>query len=865
MKSNSLNVKPDRKESNLKYWLTKIPKNIQPTGIRLDFRRPVDYLENTGELEFQLDGDLSQKITGLANSEPFLIYCILMSALNIYLYKYKKAPCIVVGSPELKGKDGAPTGNNALAITGEIKDDCSFKELLVYIKDNLVEGYKNQDYCYDDLIKELAIDKTANKCPLFDVTLALKNIHHELPLLKNDIGISFNFEPGSLSGTISYNEALFYKGSIEQLLLHYTRVLKVVLQNPGILIADVSLISEEERQQLLFSLNDTGTDYPADKCIHQFFEEFAEKTPQAAALVQGTQKFSYSDLNNQANRLAHHLQNLGVQTNSVVGVFTDRSPEMITGLLAVLKAGGAYVPLDSSYPRDRMAEMVEIGDFKLIMTKLSLYNQLPKNDGTKVICLDYDTEKEKIAAESEENCVSGTTVNDLCYVIFTSGSTGVPKGACVYHKGWTNLLYWFTKEFEINPMDKNLIVSSFSFDLTQRAIAMSLINGGELHLVNADHYDPDLIIKTIAEESITLMNCAPSTFYPLIENKEEQGLQKLGSLRILFLGGEPISASRLKSWTQSEHCHAKVANVYGIAECADVSIAYVLKDYDRYIKSSVPAGTPIFNTQVYILDDDLKLVPKGVVGEICIAGDGLGKGYINDEALTAEKFVPNPFSRQPNEKLYRTGDFGRVLPDGNIEYLGRGDQQIKIRGYRIDIGDIETAVRQNSMIKEVVVAVKEFSREDRRLIAYLVKEQGSDNLTDEDVIKRMREFLNEKLPNYMVPNLFCVLDKLPLTPNGKIDRNALPIPGVSTAGKDETQIGEIEEVLIKTFADTLKVETVGVDDNFFQIGGYSLLVTQIVSIASQTFNVQLEQTDFLTNPTVKGFAQRIRENRSKVN
>jgi acyl-coenzyme A synthetase/AMP-(fatty) acid ligase len=332
---------------------------------------------------------------------------------------------------------------------------------------------------------------------------------------------------------------------------------------------------------------------------------------------------------------------------------------------------------------------------------------------------------------------------------------------------------------------------------------MSLINGGELHLVNANHYDPDLIKNTIAEQQVTLMNCAPSAIYPILESKEEHTLEKLGSLRILFLGGEPISASRLKKWTESEHCHAKVANVYGIAECTDVSIFYVLKDYDRYIKSSVPAGIPIFNTQFYILDDDLKLVPKGIVGEIFIGGDGLGKGYINDEALTAEKFIPNPFSQKSGEKLYRTGDFGRVLPDGNVEYLGRGDQQIKIRGLRIDLGDIETAIRQNNMIKEAVVADKAFSQEDRRLIAYLVKEQDNDDLTDEDVINRIRKFLNEKLPNYMVPNLFCVLDKLPLTPNGKIDRNALPIPGVSTAGKDKTETGEIEEVLIKTFADTL--------------------------------------------------------------
>ena len=361
------------------------------------------------------------------------------------------------------------------------------------------------------------------------------------------------------------------------------------------------------------------------------------------------------------------------------------------------------------------------------------------------------------------------------------------------------------------------------------------------------------------------MNCAPSTFYPLIESEKEDSGEKLASLRVLFLGGEPISATRLKKWAEAETCKAQVANVYGIAECTDVSSFYVLKDYDRYIKSSVLAGKPIFNTQVYILDEDLKLVPRGFVGEICIAGDGVGKGYINDEALTAEKFVPNPFNPQAAGKLYRTGDLGRYLPDGNIEYIGRADQQVKVRGFRIDLGDIETAIRQNPTIREAVVVDKALSPDQRCLIAYLVKEQGEDNLSDDEVTGRLREFLMEKLPNYMVPDLFSVLAQLPLTPNGKIDRNALPIPGVSTGAKDKADTSVIEETLIKVFADTLKVKTIGVDDNFFQVGGYSLLVTQIVSIASQTFNVELTQTDFLTNPTVRGFAQRIQDNRPGMN
>lgn len=854
MKANS--IYPETKISNLNYWKNKIPGNIQPTNLRLDFQRPVDYRDNIGVLELKLDGELSQKIIGLANSESFLIYSILMAALNICLYKYVKAPVIIAGSPALKEEQGSSAGHPPLAIISEIGDHCSFKEFLLYTRNNLVESYEKQDYTYDELIKELGLDSKTNKCPIFDIALGLKNLHHDLPALKNDISISITLEPGNLCGSISFNEDLFYKGTIRQFLLHYSQVLSMVLEKPDILIAEVSLILEEEMQDLLFTWNNTDTDYPSDKCMHQLFEDFAEKTPGDTALVYGTKKLSYKDLNNQANQLAHHLQDSGIKPNSMVGLFIERSPEMIIVLLAVLKAGGAYVPLDTSYPPERIGTMLETGNFEIILTKVSLFNQLPKNDA-KVICVDYDAEK--IAAEKEENCENQPTVNDLCYVIFTSGSTGVPKGAAVSHKGWTNLLHWFITEFEINPRDRNLIISSFSFDLTQRAIAMSLITGGELHLLNSSYYDPDLITKTIDQEQITLMNCAPSTFYPLIENKDQQTLKKFSSLRVLFLGGEAISASRLKNWVETEHCNARIGNVYGAAECTDVSSFYVLTHYDQYIKSSVPAGKPIFNTQVYILDEELKLVPKGFVGEICIAGIGVGKGYINDEALTTEKFVQNPFNRGTNDTLYRTGDLGRFLPDGNIEFIGRVDQQIKIRGLRIDLGDIETAIRQNQHLKEGIVIVKNFSDNDQRLIAYIVKKEETDNLSDEDIINRVREFLNEKLPGYMVPSLFYVLGELPLTPNGKIDRNALPDPESSKDEAEDSENREVELLLLKVFAETLKIKKVDIDDNFFRIGGHSLLAAQVVSSVSQSLKIELAQVDLLANPTVRGFARRIQE------
>jgi non-ribosomal peptide synthetase component F len=330
-------------------------------------------------------------------------------------------------------------------------------------------------------------------------------------------------------------------------------------------------------------------------------------------------------------------------------------------------------------------------------------------------------------------------------------------------------MHWFATEFKIVPADKVLVVSSFSFDITQRSIVMPLITGGELHLLGSDTFDPILVCNTIAEKKITLMSCAPSMFYLLIEDADRSTLEKLHPLRVLFLGGEAIAASRLRHWAQAPECTTAVANVYGIAECTDVSSFYRLADYDRYVVSSVPIGKPIHNTQIYILDETLAPVPFGEIGEICIAGDGVGKGYINDAALTAQKFVRHPFSSDPRARLYRTGDLGRLLPDWNVEFVGRVDYQVKVQGLRIDLGGIESALRQHPMVREAVVLSGEYGSGSQRLVAYLVPQQHSSS----EMIANVRSFLRDRLPRYMVPAEFTLVTEMPLNPNGKIDRGAL--------------------------------------------------------------------------------------------
>jgi amino acid adenylation domain-containing protein len=623
---------------------------------------------------------------------------------------------------------------------------------------------------------------------------------------------------------------------------------------------EVPVSTMNDEQTMLAAWNSTCAEYPSDKCMHELFEQRVLETPDASAVVCGSQKLTYGELNSRANQLANYLRKLGAGPDTLVGICMYRSLEMIIGILGTLKAGAAYVPLDPAYPQQRLASMVGDVDLRVVLTSNETRSILPETE-VKKVCLDDDWSQ--IAGESGDNLPAAASVKNLCYVIFTSGSTGKAKAAAVFHRGWTNLMYWFITEFKIQPAEKILVISSFSFDITQRSIVMPLITGAELHLLASNYYDPALILQTIASQKITRMNCAPSTFYPLVENSRE--FARLKSLRTLFLGGEAISASRIREWAEFPECSTEIANVYGAAECSDVSTFYVLKDYKRYVESSVPIGKPIFNTQVYLLDESLNPVAPGVPGEICIAGDGVGQGYINDQALTEEKFVANPFSQDPSGRLYRTGDLAKFSSDCNLEFIGRVDHQVKLRGFRIDLGDIESTLRQHKEVKEAVVLSKTFSEQDQRLVAFVVPRHrgGSRDQTG----SQLRSFLKERLPEYMVPNDVITLEEMPLSPNGKTDRNALlsmDILALGTKAGPEEPRTPAERDLAAIFAKVLKLERVGILDNFFDLGGHSYLVTETLGCIADQFHVHLSIFDFLANPKVTDLLRRIEEVQQEI-
>lgn len=612
--------------------------------------------------------------------------------------------------------------------------------------------------------------------------------------------------------------------------------------------------------------NATGRPWSDDLCIHQLFEQQVAKTPDALAVECSGLTLTYRELNERANQLAHFLRQAGVRPNTRVGLALERSLEVVVGVYGILKAGGTYVPLDPSYPQERLSYMTSAARCSLLLTQEKLAGVFKDSSSTRVIKL--DTDWPTIAACPRENPAAVATPDDVIYIIFTSGSTGLPKGAAVYHKGFTNLLHWFVTDFQITDQDRSLLVSSLSFDLTQKNLYATLIRGGRLHLYPPAPYDVSLLSRLIEQHGITLINCTPSAFYPLVESPDPAAWAKLASLRIAFLGGEPISIPRLRPWLTSPGCRADIANTYGPTECTDICGAYRMTraNMDQY--PFVPLGRPIYNVQLAVVDPELRLCPPGTAGELCVAGVGIGAGYINDEAMTAAKFIKNPFPDIAGPLLYRTGDQVRWLPDGVIEFLGRLDNQVKIRGFRIELNEIEAALDAHPAVREAIVIVKRNDASDPRLVCfYTVKDPQSI-----PAAASLKEHLKSRLPEYMVPSAFHFLPAFPLSPNGKVDRKAigalpepassLPVvetsPSSASASPAAPVENELEQKLQEIWTEVLGRRITGLDENFFDVGGNSIQVAEIHTRLQLWLKRELPITDLFVHTTIRSLAGHLR-------
>ncbi|MFN6514069.1 MAG: amino acid adenylation domain-containing protein [Nostoc sp. CreGUA01] len=697
--------------------------------------------------------------------------------------------------------------------------------------------------------------------PLFETTFNFTNFHvyqgivglNEVQLLSSkyfavtNFALCTQFSLDQFSSEIhldlEYDVREFSYKQIESIGGYYARTLAAIAAEPKKRYESISLLSPEEQHQLLLKWNDTAIEYPEDKCIHKLFEAQVERTPDAVAVVFESQQLTYCELNIRANQLAHYLQQLGVKPEVLVGICVERSPFMVIALLAILKAGGAYIPLDPNYPQERLSFMLEDSRPSVLLTQQHLVENFLTIQA-QVICIDRDWQL--IPDENRENPGSKITVDNLAYVIYTSGSTGKPKGAMNTHKGICNRLLWMQDAYQLTLADNVLQKTPFSFDVSVWEFFWTLITGARLVVAQPEgHKDPNYIVNLILQQRITTLHFVPSMLQVFLS---AEGLEKCQSLVRVIASGEALPVQLQQSFCN--RLDAQLYNLYGPTEAA-VDVTFWQCEDSFSNQKIVPVGRPIANIQIYLLDKYFNPVPIGVAGEVYIGGVGVGRGYFHRPDLTAEKFIPNPFSDKAT-RLYKTGDLARYLPTGEIEYIGRIDHQVKIRGFRIELPEIETVITQHLAVRETVVVVHDDSVDSQRIVAYVVP-QKQQTLT----ISELRSFLESKLPNYMIPAAFVILETLPLTPNGKLDRKALPAPDTARSQLEaiyQPPQTEVEQAIADIWQKILNVENVGIYDNFFQMGGHSLLLVQVHSNLVQALKSNLSIIDLFRYPTISSLA-----------
>ncbi|HEX8185029.1 MAG TPA: amino acid adenylation domain-containing protein, partial [Blastocatellia bacterium] len=765
----------------------------------------------------------------------------LVAALKVCLLKYTSNDLVAVGSPALIDL-GHP---NALVIASEMKAGMSFRDLLLAVRESLLAAYRRQRYPFGRLVRDLGLEIHEGKCPLFEVAISLAGMHGEMPVA-NNITMRVEKRQDGMSAAIEYNSEMYLRESIERFSNHFMNVLDNALRSTTAIIEEIEMMAEPERDCIVRVWNETARGCARGETLHAMFEEQAEKNSESIAVSGCEEEISFEGLNRRANQLARYLRRRGVGPESLVGICVERSVDMVAGLLAVLKAGGAYVPLDKSYPAERLAYMIEDAGLKLILTQEQFAGRL-RGQEADLICL--DSVQEVVRQESEENLCCEVSGDNLAYLIYTSGSTGRPKGAMITHRGVVNYLSWCATAYDVTGGKGAPLHSPIGFDLTVTSLFAPLVSGKSVAIVKESEGLEGLCASLSESEDFSLVKITPAHL-DLLGNMLAAD-RIAGATRALVVGGEALFGESLRVW-RDQSPGVRIINEYGPTETVVGCCAYEVPAGNP-ASGPVPIGRPIDNTQIYLLDDRLRPVAIGLPGELYVGGDGVARGYLNRPGLTAERFIPDPFKATPGARLYKTGDLARYQFDGTIHFLGRLDDQVKIRGFRIELGEIESVLSQHSCVQAVAVTVREDTPGDRRLVAYVASDPAQAALASE-----LRSFVKEKLPEYMIPAAFVLLDSLPLTPNGKIDRRALPAPESNRPGLKSRFVAPhtpLEEMLAALWEQVLAVEHLGVNDNFFELGGHSLLATQLISRVSDAFNVALPLRTLFEAPTIAGLAQ----------
>ena len=861
------------------YWQQKLSGSLPVLELPTDRPRPAVQTYRGASFAFKLTEEMTVRLEEMAKAEKTTPYAILLATFQVLLHRYTGAEDILVGSPvagRQQTKFTRAVGHfaNSIVLRGNLADNPTFKAFLSQIKQTVHEAVANQDYPISLLVERLQPNRDLSHNPLFQVSFVylqrLKRFGKILDLfLPEEIDVEIdchdlklkpflipqeegNFDltlkvtegSKSLFADFKYNTDLFDASTIERMAGHFQTMLEGIIAEPEQPIFQLPLLTKAEQQQLLVECNHTQTEYPQDKCIHQLFEEQAERTPDALAVIFDSQQLTYRQLNERANQLANYLRTLGVKPEVLVGVCVERSLEMVVGLLGILKAGGAYVPLDPNYPDERLSFMLSDAQVPVLLTQQQLVADLPNHKAV-VVCL--DTDWHYIAEHCQKNPITEVISHNLAYTIYTSGSTGQPKGVQILHSNVVNFLCAMRQQPGMTADDILLGVTTFTFDIAALEIFLPIIVGARLVIAKCEvTIDGKQLLDLLVNSGVTVMQATPATWQLLLE----AGWQNSHKLKILC-GGEALPK---KLANQLQARSTSLWNVYGPTETTIWSLVSQVDSEEGLIS----IGRPIANTEVYILDRHLQPVPIGVPGELHIGGAGLARGYLNRPELTEDKFIPNPFSHEKGARLYKTGDLARYLSERSIECLGRIDFQVKMRGFRIELGEIEALLSQNPGVLQTVVIAREDVPGDRRLVAYVVLNQELAPTTTD-----LRRILKEKLPDYMVPSAFVMLEALPLTPNGKVDRRALPSPQSlrpEMAANYEMPHTEAEVLIASIWQEILQLEKLSIHDNFFDLGGHSLLMVQIHRNLQKIFSQELSMIELFKYPTIHSLAKRLTQN-----
>ena len=842
-----------------------------------------------------LNKDLRQKLKTLTQQSGVTLFMTLLTAFATLLYRYTGQSDFVIGSPianrnrsEIEGLIGFFV--NTLALRIKIEPNSTWQELLTQVRQVALDAYEHQNLPFEKLVEELQLERNLSYSPLFQTLFVLQNspqgelklpglkvteLEPENVTAKFDLSLEMVELEEELAAGFEYNTDLFDTATIKRMAGHFQTLLEGIVANPDQKVDRLPLITPTEKDRLLHEWNNTQIGYPNDLCIHELFEAQVTKTPHAVAVKFNDRELTYAELNQKANRLAHYLQTLGVKPNTLVGICLERSFEMIIGLLAILKIGGAYVPFDSAYPTERLSFMLDDTQLSILLSQEHLLAKLPTHQA-KVVCLDRD--REKIRQESPENLTSEVKADNLAYVMYTSGSTGKPKGVQVIHRGVVRLVK-HTSYINLSAEEIFLQLAPISFDASTFEIWGSLLNGGQLILFPGNTPSLPELGQIIKQEQITTLWLTAGLFHLMVDER----LEDLTYLRQLLAGGDVLSVPHVQRFLTKVGANGRsplLINGYGPTENTTFTCCYEITQATDF-NNSIPIGRPINNTQVYILDNQLQPVPVGVPGELYIGGDGLARGYLNRDDLTEEKFISNPFQSggaevqrcggetttnsspapllpcPPTPLLYKTGDLVRYLPDGNIEFIGRIDNQVKIRGFRIELGEIEAMLAQHPGVRENVVLAREDVPGDKHLVAYILPDRNQQLTTAE-----LRSFLQDKLPNYMMPGIFVMVSEMPLTANGKIDRRALPATDLTDSQREVTFVAPrdaIEIRLTKIWSKIFGIKQIGLRDNFFELGGHSLLAVRLFAAIEKSFKQRIPLAKIFEAPTIEQLAEILRQ------